>query len=500
MSDSTPSEPAPEPPTEVQNTATTSLPSTQQQNPEASSEQSHDPQPPEIPISSSTDNVTESTLNHNGTAEMLQMDPAALMNGYPVDIQVDPNFIAAPIDPLQAGMMTLPTIQPLQPLEPISADEIALYDRQIRLWGVQAQEKIRSANILLIGLKGLGTEVAKNLVLAGVGTLTILEHDVVTEEDLGSQFFITQDHVGQNRANAAQPELQKLNPRVNLFVDPDIVYTKFPEYFSSFDITIATALPFEALQSINMSCRNFGRKFYAADTHGVFGYIFSDLVLHTFAIERQQSNKSTKPGDIENGTRSVLNVSPKIENGKAMEVVTKQELFSPLLLVNSSPLPAEAVKTAAKKRRVSPLLSCIRAIFEFQREAGGRLPGHNAADIQHFTRLVNQKHTELQLPRETIRSEFLRAFLQNIGTEISPTVAFLGGNLAQDVINVLGQREQPLQNFLLFDGEQFQSSVFSIHPVFDESMVAGMDMALPVEMNGTAGIPGMEMNGSMTVA
>ena len=63
-------------------------------------------------------------------------------------------------------------------------------------------------------------------------------------------------------------------------------------------------------------------------------------------------------------------------------------------------------------------------------------------------------------------------FLQNLGAEISPAVAFLGGHLAQDVINVLGQREQPLQNFLLFDGEQFQANTFSIHPVFDESMAA----------------------------
>ena len=93
-------------------------------------------------------------------------------------------------------------------------------------------------------------------------------------------------------------------------------------------------------------------------------------------------------------------------------------------------------------------------------------------------------------------------FLQSLGSEISPAVAFLGGHLAQDVINVLGQREQPLQNFLLFDGEQFQASTFSIHPVFDENVAMGMD----VGMNGTApdmGVAGngmMEMNGTMATA
>jgi ubiquitin-like 1-activating enzyme E1 A len=79
----------------------------------------------------------------------------------------------------------------------LSADEIALYDRQIRLWGAQAQERIRSANILLISLRALGTEIAKNLTLAGVKSLTIVDGDVATEEDLGCQYFLRQEDIGK---------------------------------------------------------------------------------------------------------------------------------------------------------------------------------------------------------------------------------------------------------------------------------------------------------------
>lgn len=79
----------------------------------------------------------------------------------------------------------------------LSADEIALYDRQIRLWGAQAQERIRSANVLLISLRALGTEIAKNLTLAGISSLTIVDDDPVTEEDLGTQYFLREDDVGK---------------------------------------------------------------------------------------------------------------------------------------------------------------------------------------------------------------------------------------------------------------------------------------------------------------
>jgi ubiquitin-like 1-activating enzyme E1 A len=45
-------------------------------------------------------------------------------------------------------------------------------------------------------MKGLGNEVAKNLVLAGVGSLTIVDDDLVTEDDLGAQFFLSEEHIG----------------------------------------------------------------------------------------------------------------------------------------------------------------------------------------------------------------------------------------------------------------------------------------------------------------
>jgi ubiquitin-like 1-activating enzyme E1 A len=352
----------------------------------------------------------------------------------------------------------------------ISADEIALYDRQIRLWGVKAQERLRSAKILLIGMKALANEIAKNLVLAGVGSLTILDHELATEDDLSSQFFISQEHVGQNRAQAALPQILKLNPRVALFADPDPVRSKYPEYFSSFDITIATSLDIDTLTTINAACRFNGRKFYAADTHGMYGYVFADLILHEFVVERQMGNKATEVGKAETPTRTILSTSSKRENGKSIEMVRKSESFSPLLLANTSPLPADISNNRRRRMQVTPLLSCFRALFDFQKLCSGRLPSHGRADLELFTRLATEKHRELLLPPETLRSDFLRSFLQNLGSEISPVTAFLGGSLAQDVINVLGQREQPLQNMLLFDGEELKSPIYSMHPYVDDTL------------------------------
>lgn len=63
---------------------------------------------------------------------------------------------------------------------------------------VLINRRIRTANVLLITMKALANEVAKNLVLAGIGSLTVLDHEAVTEDDLASQFFVAERFVGVN--------------------------------------------------------------------------------------------------------------------------------------------------------------------------------------------------------------------------------------------------------------------------------------------------------------
>ena len=249
-------------------------------------------------------------------------------------------------------------------------------------------------------------------------------------------------------------------------------------------MVIATDLDFAAHAKINASCRLCNRPFYAAGTHGFYGFIFADLISHDYVIEREKSNRPTAL-TAETVTRAIIGTSTKKENGKVIEMVTKREIYSPLLLANTSPLPTEQTNLRRRKLQVSPLLTCLRALWEFV-SISGTNPTHSHADLALFTSLATEKHKELQLPTETLRSEFLRSFLQNIGSEIPPVTAFLGGQLAQDVINVLGQREQPIQNFLLFDGEESKGPIFALHPIFPpmEPSLNNIDTSM------TAPVPG----------
>ncbi|KAI0128546.1 hypothetical protein BJ170DRAFT_594385 [Xylariales sp. AK1849] len=345
----------------------------------------------------------------------------------------------------------------------ITADEIALYDRQIRLWGMQAQQKIQNANVLLITMKALASEIAKNLVLAGIGSLTIVDDETVTEADLGAGFSLSQGHVGLNRAQAASENLRKLNPRVRVFADPDSIMAKGASYFANFDIVIATDLNPTTLAFINTATRLYGRQFYAAASHGFYGYIFCDLIEHDYVLQRDKGNVVTKVGQ-ESRTRSVIDIKTKKEGVKTIEMVTKRELYSTWDLASeTSLLPTEYRNSKRRLRTVTPALSCFRALWSFQ-ALQNRNPGPNRQDLESFTKSATTNHQLLGLPAETLKSEFLRSFLQNIGSEIAPVTAILGGQLAQDVINVLGAKQPPIQNMVIFDGNRMQADMYALHP------------------------------------
>mgnify|MGYP002621240296 CR=1 FL=1 len=333
---------------------------------------------------------------------------------------------------------------------------------------MKAQEKIRNANVLLITIRALGNEIAKNLVLAGIGSLTIVDSAPITEADFGAQFFLSSEDtpIGTNRAVAAKDNVQRLNPRVRITVDTEDIRTKSPDFFEPFNVIIASDLDPTTLTQVNSAARQYNRPFYVAASHGMYGYLFADLIDHTYVITRAKSNVTTPLG-AETRTRSVLSVQPKPGDEKTTELVTKRELYSPWSLATSrhGELPPDILRSPRRRRAVTPLLSCFFALWEFPSHTDHVLPDANSRDdLALFTRLCTEQHKRLGLPADTLRSEVIRAFLQNIGSEIAPVTAVLGGQLAQDVINVLGQTQQPVQNLVVFDGDAMEASQFALHP------------------------------------
>ncbi|BFZ61139.1 E1 ubiquitin-activating protein aos1 [Saitoella coloradoensis] len=333
------------------------------------------------------------------------------------------------------------------PIEAISADEIALYDRQIRLWGLQAQQRLRNANILLISLHALAAETAKNLVLAGIGRLTLLDPHPISSSDLGANFFLEEDDIdaekGGSRGERMVERVKRLNPRVEVVVDTGLVGERDEDFFGGFDMVVATELGFDELVKINQHCRNTNTPFYAAATHGLYGYIFADLGLHTYALSSPDPKAKVVPG-------------------QTPPMITTQHTKSwdPLSTVLSEERKEAFGKGMRPKfrKRVSPVLPALLATWYIYPHIHPDHPEPIDPDpimIADFSAATHSAARSLGLDADVLVTEsFVESWVSGFGTELSPVAAVVGGVLAQDVLNVLSGREEPLRNLFVFDGEQ----------------------------------------------
>ena len=101
---------------------------------------------------------------------------------------------------------------------PFSREELARYNRHIIIpgFGMEAQQKLKAAKVLVIGSGGLGSPVLLYLAAAGVGTIGIVDFDVVDDSNLQRQVLFGVDEIGKPKVEAAKRRLEALNPYIKI--------------------------------------------------------------------------------------------------------------------------------------------------------------------------------------------------------------------------------------------------------------------------------------------
>jgi len=173
---------------------------------------------------------------------------------------------------------------------------------------------LNNAKILIIGMSGLGAEVAKNIILGGVKSVTLMDNKNVTEHDASSQFLVSRDSIGQNvswyivelliyctmkkkigitikymciltwqRAGASLARAQLLNPMVDVMASSANPDEKKDQFFAEFTVICATGCTKTQIGRLDRIAREHGIKFFASSAFGFTSFIFSDLgKVHSF--------------------------------------------------------------------------------------------------------------------------------------------------------------------------------------------------------------------------
>ncbi|KAL0972971.1 hypothetical protein UPYG_G00197160 [Umbra pygmaea] len=327
----------------------------------------------------------------------------------------------------------------------ISEEEAAQYDRQIRLWGLDAQKRLRGSRVLLVGLKGLGAEVAKNLILAGVKGLTLLDHEQVNEESCRAQFLIPVSSQGQNRAQASLERAQYLNPMVEVKADTDRVEDKPDDYFIQFDAVCLTGCSRDLMVRLDQLCSQHNIKVFCGDVFGYHGYMFSDLGReHNYVEEKPKVVKPKTDDSYDNDGPTAKKLKVEVNETTMIKKTASFCSFKDALEVEWT---NEKAKNSLKRTPVDYFL--LQVLLKFRTDKGRDPYPESFSDDSALLRQIRDDVLEaMGLSSDLLPHDFGR----HCFSELAPVCAVVGGVLGQEVVKALSQRDAPHRNFFFFDG------------------------------------------------
>ncbi|KAM3134632.1 hypothetical protein pb186bvf_013274 [Paramecium bursaria] len=392
-----------------------------------------------------------------------------------------------------------------------------LYSRQVAVLGAETQAKLgqtkcfhswikRSNNLKSISFQ-LGVEVAKNLVLAGPRSVFIHDEGLVTINDLGSNFYTREQHVGSvSRADASLAQLKELNPYVTVEVYKGPLT---PEAISEqFQVVVLTDVWNKDLVSkINEAVRAKNGGFIFAHSSGLFGSTFVDFS-DKFAIHDAtgEEPKSTIIAGITQDVDGVVTTSDEKRHGFedndfvtfrevlgmtevnekefqikvkspytftigdtstfglyqregiAIQVKKKQEIafksFAASLTHPFAPGRQELDLVDWEKIGRPELLHiATNALFQFAANHGG-LPELNNEDHAEQVWKLAQEINAAERGEGAVKADLDEQIVKNVArharAQITPTTSFWGGVIAQEIVKFTG-KFTPIRQWLHAD-------------------------------------------------
>jgi sulfur-carrier protein adenylyltransferase/sulfurtransferase len=152
----------------------------------------------------------------------------------------------------------------VEPAADLSVDEVKRYSRHLIIpeIGMTGQKRLKNAKVLCVGAGGLGSPALLYLAAAGVGTLGVIDFDVVDESNLQRQIIHGQSDIGRPKAQSARDSIQEINPLVNVVVhETALDNDNVMEIFSQYDLIVDGTDNFATRYLVNDACVLLGKPY-----------------------------------------------------------------------------------------------------------------------------------------------------------------------------------------------------------------------------------------------
>ncbi|KAK1437031.1 hypothetical protein QVD17_02816 [Tagetes erecta] len=377
-----------------------------------------------------------------------------------------------------------------------------LHSRQLAVYGRETMRRLFASNVLISGMQGLGAEIAKNLILAGVKSVTLHDEGLVELWDLSSNFIFSEKDVGKNRALASAQKLQELNNAVLV----STLSTKFTkEQLSNFQAVVFTDINLETAIEFDNYCHNHQPPiaFIKTEVRGLFGNIFCDFGPEFTVIDVDGEEPHTgivasisndnpalvtcadderlefQDGDLvifseihgmaelnDGKPRKVKNCRPYsffleedttsfgtyVKGGIVTQVKQSKVLnFKPLK--EALKTPGEFLLSDFSKFDRPPLLHlAFQALDKFMCELGRFPVAGSEDDAQKLISIATAMNESLGDGKlEDLNPKLLRHFAYGARAVLNPMAAMFGGIVGQEVVKACSGKFHPLLQFFYFD-------------------------------------------------
>jgi ubiquitin-activating enzyme E1 C len=147
------------------------------------------------------------------------------------------------------------------------------YDRQRRIWGKTGQKALFQAKILIAGAGGVGSEIIKNLALLGIGSLIIVDMDLIELSNLNRQLLFHDSDVGKYKAEIAASKARELNPGIQVQFYTEKLQNLSNEVYEDVDLYISALDNIPARVFLNQKAVLFKKPLIDGGSEGFFGHV-----------------------------------------------------------------------------------------------------------------------------------------------------------------------------------------------------------------------------------
>ncbi|KAF8489101.1 ubiquitin activating enzyme [Gautieria morchelliformis] len=370
-----------------------------------------------------------------------------------------------------------------------------LYSRQLYVLGHEAMKRMAASNVLVVGMKGLGVEIAKNIVLAGVKSVTIFDPEPVKLQDLGTQFFLRESDIGRSRGEATAPRLAELNTYVPVKHLSGVSGQEISvDLVKGFQVIVLTNVSLAKQLEINDWTHQNDIPFIAADTRGLFGNVFNDFGTKFTCVDPtgeqpltgmivsvaqdadglvtclDETRHGLEDGDFVTfsevkGMHELNGCEPRevtvkgsytftigdtsglgnyISGGIFTQVKMPKRLAFKSLR-ESLKSPEFFITDFAKFDRPTTLHTGFQALASFQAQYGRFPAPRDTSDAAEFISLAKNITTD------ELDENILRELAFQATGDLSPVVAVIGGFVAQEVLKASSAKFHPMVQHLYFD-------------------------------------------------